>query len=199
MATNYYARIIPTKEKKEELKSLIDNDKFDEAEELFSELYGKPSFDGEKLTYGIVHLGKRSVGWKFLWNSNLFEKRNGHRDNDSGEWITEPSEQVTVYGALDKKHIKSFINREDVIIINEYKKPIDKEEFWNMAINWCKDDGLDMDDYNRMEDKSFHYDMPSQASFIQSLISQGCDYKLSRCGNEFYSDGLRFCSTNEFS
>lgn len=198
MSTNYYARIIPSKERKEELKALIDNNDYQNAEDLFNELYGKPHFDGEKLTYGIVHLGQRSSGWKFLWNPNLFEKCYGHRDNDSGKWITEPSEQVTVYGALDKEHIKAFIDREDVIIIDEYKNPIDKEEFWNMALNWCKD-GFDIDEYNRIGNSFVHYAIPNRTTFIKSLIEQGYDYRLSRCGNEFYSDGLRFCSTNEFS
>ena len=33
MGTNYYARIIPSKERKEHLKKLIDENKFDEIQE----------------------------------------------------------------------------------------------------------------------------------------------------------------------
>lgn len=199
MSTNYYARIIPSKERKEELKALIDNNDYQNAEDLFNELYGKPHFDGEKFTYGIVHLGQRSSGWKFLWNPNLFEKCNGHRDNDSGKWITEPSEQVTVYGALNKEHIKAFIDREDVIIIDEYKETIDKEEFWNMALNWCKDDGLDYDKYNESIGEHSYVMRSQQINLIKQLISQGYDYKMNKTNSEFYSDGLLFATTNEFS
>lgn len=198
MSKNFYARIIPSKEKKEKLKSLIDNNDFERIEDVVNEMYGKPYFDGEKLTYGIVHLGKRSVGWKFLWNPNLFEKLNGYRDSTNGEWLKEPSDQITVYRKLDKEHIKSFINRDDVIIIDEYKKPIDKEEFWNMALNWCVD-GLDMDKYYEEIQTNPHIMNSEQIKFIKELIQQGYDYKLSKFNSDFYSDGLLFSTTNEFS
>lgn len=59
MGTNFYARIIPTKERKEHLKKLIDNDEFDLIEDKIKELYCNE-----------IHLGKRSSGWKFLFNPN---------------------------------------------------------------------------------------------------------------------------------
>lgn len=51
MGTNFYARIIPTKERKEHLKKLIDNDEFDLIEDEIKELYCNE-----------IHLGKRSGG-----------------------------------------------------------------------------------------------------------------------------------------
>lgn len=198
MSTNYYARVIPTKERKEELKTLIDNDEFNKIEELTNEIYGKPYFDGEKLTYGIVHLGKRASGWKFLWNPNLFEKVNLYKEEDK-HWHFADSTPVTVYGALDKEHIKKFIDRDDVVILDEYDVVMDKEEFWNMALNWCKDDELDMETADRRDNCTPYILQSRQITFIKELIERGYDYKLNYDCNEFYSDGLSFCTTNEFS
>ena len=89
MGTNYYARILPTKERKEKLKKLIDEDSFDEIEDLYQELY----VDTE------IHLGKRSAGWKFLFNPN-YEK----------------------YYPLTKEGLLNFLKQDNIIIYNEYFK-----------------------------------------------------------------------------
>ena len=67
MGTNFYARIIPTKERKEQLKKLIDDDNFDELKALVNKTYEQPQYDSDDGTFigGEVHLGKRSGGWKF--------------------------------------------------------------------------------------------------------------------------------------
>ena len=75
MGTNYYARIIPTKERKEKLKELIDSDDFRAIKEEIENLYGnytdrESSYEDPNVR-GIIHLGKRSGGWKFLWNPNI--------------------------------------------------------------------------------------------------------------------------------
>ena len=122
MGTNYYARILPTKERKEKLKKLIDEDSFDEIEDLYQELY----VDTE------IHLGKRSAGWKFLFNPN-YEK----------------------YYPLTKEGLLNFLKQDNIIIYNEYFKDNDgkyeysddpdsaseeclwtPEQFMEMAINW---------------------------------------------------------------
>lgn len=60
-------------------------------------------------------------------------------------------------------------------------------------------DGLDMDTYyEEMQVKPYITDS-EQIKFIKELIQQGYDYKLSKCNSDFYSDGLRFITTNEFS
>ena len=122
MGTNYYARILPTKERKEKLKKLIDEDSFDEIEDLYQELY----VDTE------IHLGKRSAGWKFLFNPN-YEK----------------------YYPLTKEGLLNFLKQDNIIIYNEYFKCNNgkyeysddpdsaseeylwtPEQFMEMAINW---------------------------------------------------------------
>ena len=82
MSTNYYARIIPSKERKEELKKRIDENDFNSIEALTSELYSRPYFNYDKQTFvgGCVHLGHRAGGWKFLWNPNWYKKTKGHTE-----------------------------------------------------------------------------------------------------------------------
>jgi len=67
-----------------------------------------------------VHLGKRSMGWKFLWNFH----KNKHYSN--------------------KEELLSFIRSGRVI--DEYGDLQDTEEFIEMALTWCED-GLDSRTY----------------------------------------------------
>ena len=69
MGTNFYARIIPSEKAKHELIEAINNDNPDLVEELTQELYG--SRDEYSGIGSRIHLGKRSGGWKFLWNPNV--------------------------------------------------------------------------------------------------------------------------------
>jgi hypothetical protein len=68
----------------------------------------------------LIHLGKRSMGWKFCWNFH------------------------------DKKFYTSKEELFDFIrsgrIIDEYGEEINQEEFIEMALDWCKD-GWDTQTY----------------------------------------------------
>ena len=68
-----------------------------------------------------IHLGKRSSGWKFLWNWN-----------DSKYYKT-------------KKELFEFIRSGRVV--NEYGELIDQEEFIQMALEWGQEDGWDIQTY----------------------------------------------------
>jgi hypothetical protein len=68
-----------------------------------------------------VHLGKRSSGWKFLWNFN----------NDK------------YY--KDKESLLEFIRSGR--IVNEYSEELDVEEFIEMSLSWGEDDGWDLETY----------------------------------------------------
>ena len=72
MSTNYYVRIIPSKERKEELKKKIDENDFNSIEALTSELYSRPYFDYDKQIFvgGCVHLGLRKDTPSFRWGRN---------------------------------------------------------------------------------------------------------------------------------
>jgi hypothetical protein len=68
-----------------------------------------------------IHLGKRSGGWKFIWNWN------------SGKYYK------------TKEELFKFIR--DGRVVDEYGEQIDVEEFITMALDWGKDDGWDIETY----------------------------------------------------
>ena len=68
-----------------------------------------------------VHLGKRSSGWKFLWNWN-----------DSKYYKT-------------KEELFEFIRSGRVI--DEYGGIMEQEEFIQMALQWGQEDGWDIETY----------------------------------------------------
>jgi hypothetical protein len=77
----------------------------------------------------IVHIGKRSGGWKFLWNfnKNMYYK--------------------------DKEELFQFLRSGR--IVNEYSEELDVEEFIKMALEWGQPDGLIFDeDYEKTNSSS---------------------------------------------
>lgn len=125
MGTNYYR--IPSEKEFSELKKVIINhlnelDDFsfsDNFSECFGDVinYDYKDEEGHKLK---VHLGKRSGGWKFLWN---FHRNKFYHD---------------------KKSLIEFIKGGR--IFDEYGEEWTSEEFINMAMNWCPD-GYDSENY----------------------------------------------------
>lgn len=210
MGTNYYIRKLPPKEKKEDLKKLIDINDFKNIREQVSQIYGSfCPLNMEDELMGEIHLGKRSGGWKFLWNPNIYQIRNGHTEWEdhngirTGHWVSESDTAYYVY-PLTKEGIKAFIDRPDIEIYDEYEEKQDKEEFWNMAINWTiwedhetgeVKEAWDADSY----DKEFPNErkFSSRNEYTDFLESLG--YKLSVCKQDFYADGLRFATTTDFS
>ena len=68
-----------------------------------------------------IHLGKRSSGWKFLWNWN-----------DSKHYKT-------------KEELFEFIRNGRVV--DEYGELMGQEEFIQMALQWGQEDGWDIETY----------------------------------------------------
>ena len=202
MSTNYYARIIPTKKRKQELHDAIEANDFPLINKLTDEMYGsiKRDWDSDEITGGVVHLGKRSCGWKFCWNPNIFVVRHGHSEDTpygTRTWVEEPSTAIYTY-PLTKKGIKAFIDRDDVLIYDEYDELQDKEEFWKMALEWGydkKDLGWDAASYEE-HDNSHIY--PITGDLTDLLRQEGYKFT-SRSNSDFYSDGLRFAGFTEFS
>lgn len=203
MGTNYYARIIPSEEKKQALKAAIDSNDFNSITNLVGLMYSgyHDSYEDGGMVGGEIHLGKRSGGWKFLWNPNLYEKRRGHLDKTTNTWVEDPSECQKVYD-LTKKSIKAFLDREDVEVWNEYGEQIDKEEFWKMTQDWDKELGAwDGDLYVEWErtkgNNPGYHPMVFEDEYIKFLRKQG--YIINKYLTDFYSDGLRFATCTEFS
>lgn len=200
MGTNYYARIIPSIEKKKELHDAIEANDSKAVKNLVGEMYEplhlwyRYSQDANELVGGEVHLGKRSGGWKFLWNPNVYYTANIHFEDKNGtrELVNDGYNIYKIYD-LTKASIKAFIDREDVEVYDEYDEKQDKEEFWEMALSWGGDNGLDSDAYAREYNERSSYDTDNSHFFeIQG-------YKLGKTKHDFYSDGLRFSVHTEFS
>ena len=79
----------------------------------------------------MIHLGKRSSGWKFCWNFH------------NGKYYT------------NKKELLNFIRKGRVV--DEYGQEIDVEEFIDMALNWGEPDGqvVNAEYYEKNEKYSF--------------------------------------------
>lgn len=205
MGTNYYAHIIPAKQRKIKLHHAIDLNDFDLINELVNEMYGKieKHWETQEITGGIVHLGKRSSGWKFLWNPNAYVIRHGHVEDVNGQrrWVEEPNTGKYLY-PLTKQGLHDFIFREDVLVYDEYHELQDKEEFWQMALSWGYDkdnegwDDASYEDYERKQNKYHQY--PVTGELTDFLREEG--YKFTSSSNsDFYSDGLRFAGYTDFS
>lgn len=198
MGTNYYARIIPTKERKKQIKKAIDADNFSTIRNLVAETYnGERPCDMKDVMKGEIHLGKRSAGWKFLWNPNVYLIRKYHFEDtpDGIRTIKYDSNEAYYLYPLTKKGIKAFIDREDVVIYDEYDEKQDKEEFFQMALNWNKKDGYDSDFYVNAHPKEYH--LMCDTELTDLLEQEG--YKLSKFKHDFYSDGLCFSTSTDFS
>lgn len=197
MSCNFYAYIIPSKERKMKLHHAIDINDFDLINKLVDEMYGDITQDyNQNITGGIVHLGKRAGGWKFLWDPNVFVIRHGHVEDKNGQrgWVEEPNTGKYLY-PLTKQGLHDFIFREDVLIYDEYDELQDKEEFWKKALEWGQPDGWDAAGYER-EYKEHIY--PVTGELTDLLRQEG--YKFTSPSNsDFYSDGLRFAGFTDFS
>lgn len=192
MGTNYYARILPTLEEKENLKKLIDSDDFCTIEKEVQRLYGEST---EYDKGAEVHLGKRSGGWKFLFNPN-YER----------------------YYKLTKEGLKEFLNKPNIIIYSEYfnsdngimeytdnpDKANNKEYLWtpqqflDMAFNWGQPDDWDGESYEKWE--------MSRGKGYQGYTRYGDPHEgywrekgYNPSYYNFYNDGLRWSTCCEFS
>lgn len=204
MGTNYYARIIPSKSKKEHLKKLIDEDDFygiaAEVEIMYKSF--RP-YDMNDEPIGEIHLGKASGGWKFLWSPNVYVIRNGHYDTKHNIYIEDPDTAYYTY-PLTKKGIKAFIDREDVEVYDEYGDKQDKDEFFKMALEWTtwKNDKTGKVE-EAWDSESYHREHPNESIWIcnseltRLLEKEG--FELSKVNkSDFYSDGLLFSTSNDF-
>jgi hypothetical protein len=197
MGTNYYARIIPSKERKKELHDAIEANDFSLISRLKTEMYDPIQLDYDNnIIGGEVHLGKLSRGWKFLWNPNVFVIRQGHlEDSPTGRrYVPDPSIPKYFY-PLTKKGLHDFIFRGDVVVFDEYGEKQGKKKFWKIALEWGQPDGWDAAGY---EEKYKEHIYPVTGELTDLLRQEG--YKFTSFSNsDFYSDGLRFATYTEFS
>ena len=178
MGTNFYARrIIPSENDRVVIGGYISSD--DMADAIESDVSEFDSIDQYVSKGNQIHLGKRSAGWKFLWNPNVY------RVNDSWDF-TYP---------LTKQGIADFLNQEGMVITDDYGKTYEPDEFLAMAFNWCVD-GLDAKEYQTNPKYGagtyfYGHDDPKVAEKWMSL-----GFKSEYCN--FYSDGLVFSTSVNF-
>lgn len=202
MSTNFYARIIPTKERKDKIKEAIDSDDFTLIKDLINNTYSRPTCY-DFTNNGEIHLGKRSSGWKFLWNTNWYKIRKGHSEQVEKNGVTtykwiDDGYDIKMYYDLTKQSITNFITRDDILVYDEYDEQQDKKEFLEMAFNWGID-GWDSDSYNEweMRNNSSYQIYSCRNEYTVFFENEG--FKLSQSKSDFYSDGLRFSTSVEFS
>ena len=207
MSTNYYAHILPSKQRKRELHDAIEANDFPLISKLTDEMYNpiRIEYGEDSIVGGIVHLGKGSSGWKFLWNPNVFVIRHGHSEDTphgTRTWVEEPNTPLYTY-PLTKQGIHDFIFRDDVLVYDEYHKLQDKEEFWQMALSWGynKDnegwDAASYEEYERQKGRNYT-PYPITGELTDLLKAEGYKFT-SRTNSDFYSDGLRFAGYTDFS
>ena len=176
MGTNFYARrIIPSENDKVLVGGYIDSADIEIVIE--SDVSEFDSIDQYVSEGNEIHLGKRSAGWKFLWNPNVY------RVNDSWEF-TDP---------LTKQGITDFLKQEGTVITDDYGKTYEPDEFLAMAFNWCVD-GLDAKEYHtnpKYEAGTYYPDNPKTMEKWRSLGFNPEYYN-------FYSDGLVFSTSVNF-
>jgi hypothetical protein len=98
-----------------------------------------------------IHLGKRSGGWKFLWNFN--DKK--------------------YYS--NKEELFQFIRSGR--IVDEYGTEMGVEEFITMSLEWGQPDGLDGETYRRQHPRQYHYDFEKKEEYIDGLrVSSYTDF-----------------------
>jgi hypothetical protein len=156
MGTNYYR--IPTdsemKLKKEKLTNLVKNlDLSPSSIESKFRMEQADSFDrisiwDEFIDGTRIHLGKRSSGWKFLWNFN-----------DDKYY-------------KNKEELLKFIRSGR--IVNEYGEEIEVEEFIEMALNW---NGLDIIEYYKQYPSRKAYSFGTIEKYVDGLrVSNTADF-----------------------
>lgn len=154
MGTNFYYRKSFSINDQRKLLENIRVGKYDEAEEL--------------ITFK-VHIGKRSYGWKFLWNANNFE-----------------------YFKPNKESITEFLKSGR--IFDEYGKEFTAEQFWKEELCGFLDKGHDAESYEKEKPSSSYYYSYDRIQRFRDRF--GID--VNQYG-EFYIEGLRFTICDDFS
>ena len=200
MGTNFYARIIPKEEDKQKLIDAINDNQHNIIVDLASELYGRRNEYTRK--GNEIHLGKRSCGWKFLWNPNIIKYHDGYIDPETKDYI-DVVKYDYVY-PLTKQGITDFCNRKDIIIYDEYGEQFNPEEFLEMAFSWGQPDGYTDKTYeeshkgetgyrNYCWSEKYQRGMHSKDAEMWFDLGYIVEYY------NFESDGLRFATSINFS
>lgn len=154
MGTNFYIRKKLSEAEKNNIKTHIDNEDWRTVGDLIPE---------------EIHIGKRSGGWKFLWDSNNF-----------------------VFFKPNKESLMKFL-KEYGQIYDEYGKKFTFDEFINDEIKDFIDGGHDLESYYKENPEIYRY----YASYNEIKIFEEYGVNPNQYG-EFYIDNLRFSIYTNF-
>lgn len=157
MGTNFFLVKPLSIEEKQEIIDDIVKDKYDSVRDRLPK---------------EIHIGKRSGGWKFLWNANQFK-----------------------YFEPNKESILEFLRSGN--IYDEYGEFFTYDQFIEEEIGYYLDHGFDAKSYeekNNNREFSNHY---SYMSRERDMIREK-NLDVNEQG-EFYIDNLRFTICDEFS
>lgn len=160
MGTNFYLKKKLNKDAKELLKKYIDEDNLDAIDEVLKD-------------YKEIHIGKRSCGWKFLWDAHYFK-----------------------YFEPNKKSLFEWLKSGD--IYDEYGRKFTFDQFINDEIKNFLDKGCDMQQYAE-EDPSYVYFDDSENIDIFKRETKAKKYPTINKYGEFYINNLRFTVYEDFS
>ena len=154
MGTNFYLRRNLSNDQKELLKQYIDQDEYDKIRDNLPE---------------DIHIGKRSYGWKFLWNANKFQ-----------------------YFKPNIESLHEFLKSGD--IYDEYGEKYTFDQFINDELKNCIDTGNDMESYCKQEKCANVY--PECAGACDDFTQR---YGITpNIYGEFYIDKYRFTIWDDF-
>lgn len=164
MGTNFYIQQKISKQYKTQLMELVKNEDWDNLKENILSLI-KENIP-EK-----IHIGKRSAGWKFLWNANNFK-----------------------YFTPNKESLMEFLKSGQ--IYNEYGEKFSFDQFINEEIApFLSDDLWDIESYYKEGNIKFPHIIPSDKR-MEFSETHGVNVNIY---GEFYIDNLRFTTYDEFS
>lgn len=123
MGTNFYIKKYMTPEQKKEVIDAINNDQYDEARDIMNEVKD-------------IHIGKRSGGWKFLWDANEFKYFEPTKESliewlKSGQIIDEYDQEFT-FDEFWNKELDGFWDGYDAIT---YEKDYPERIYWRKNIS----------------------------------------------------------------
>ena len=160
MGTNFYLRQKLSEKDKQIVIGLVKSDEYDKVREMLP---------------NDIHIGKRSGGWKFLWDHNYFQ-------------YYKPSKESLI------EWLKSGQ------IIDEYGDEFTFDQFWNKEIANFLYKGYDLDKYAREhpEEHSIYWDVQGRKRKLIEECPEIKNFEFSPLG-ELYIDDLRFSIFTDFS
>lgn len=164
MGTNFYMKRIPTEDDIQMMSTLALERKLDELQSFVNEINKE------------IHIGKRSGGWKFLFNHNNAVYFDPKSQESLKAWLSDPHYQIE----------------------DEYGEKLTFEEFWDMVCEWNANPNNNWDDsayYKYERERGNHYDHPCCPSVAYEMYNM---FGVRPLYHDFWLDGLRYSTSTEF-